>query len=90
MMLHVEAWVEIAAETSLTGVAEIQVRGRKTLVDCVKCKDEEKQAVNQLVLLHNDGAMMVLRELTPLKGGLVLSCGEFLHLPGCFRIYFQL
>lgn len=59
-------------------------------MDCVKCKDEEEQAVNQLVLLHNGAICDVSEKIDTSQGSLVSSCGEFLHLPGVLRVSFQL
>jgi len=47
-------------------------------VDCVRSKDEEKQAVKS-----------VSEILVTSRGSLVLSCGVFLSLPGCFKNIFS-
>lgn len=50
------------------------------------------QAVNRSVLLHNGATCVVSEKINTSQGSLLLSCGEFLHLPtGAFKdVHFQL
>lgn len=86
-----EGWVEFVAETSLTWVTEIQVRGRKTLVDRLRSKDEEIPAVNLFALLRHWASCSVSGQIDTSQGSLLLSCGDFLYFPEGFRnLYFHL
>lgn len=61
----------------------------ETLVNWINCKDEEEQAVNQFVLLHNGTMCDISERINTPQGSLALSCGEFFHLLGCFKDIFS-
>lgn len=86
VVLYCEAWVEFAAETFLTQERQKSRWGGGK--HCIVCKDEDEQAVNLLVLLHNGAMCDVSEKIDTSHGSLVLSCGEFLHHPGCFKDIF--